>query len=100
MAKIVKVHQNVNGMFVLALMWGEGDCVDREIHPDHYNSLADAERVAKCWAQQQEADYIPFKKEDPEARKREIDLVIQLRKEKGLDLQTAIKQAREQIHGS
>jgi hypothetical protein len=97
MRKIVQVQETGHGLFLPTLIWGQGEYMDREAYWDHFENLADAERLAKLWAEEQGAEYVPFRPIDREAIKREVELVRKLREEEGLDLPTAIRRAREQL---
>lgn len=100
MRKIVQVQENANGLFVPIMMWGQGESMDREAYWNRFDSLANAEGPAKLWAEERGAEYVPFKKIDREAINREVELVRKLREENGLDLRTAIQQAREQLRSA
>ena len=92
----MKVHiaQTPSG-YLPTLQWGEGADVQRETYPMAYDSLETAERIARTWANEQGAEYIPFRPVDQNAIRKQSLLVKQLREEEGLSLPAAIARARE-----
>jgi len=92
----VTVQETSSG-FLPVISWGNGADGDREAYAMTYDDLSTAERIAKAWADEQGADYVPFKPNAPDASRRQSLLVKQLRETEGLDLRTAVARAREII---
>lgn len=83
-----------SGGYLPTTYWGEGSGADREAFGMAYDTLETAERMARDWAIQQGAEYVPYAPIDQDAIRRQAQLVKQLRDEEGLDLRAATTKAR------
>mgnify|MGYP000913119389 CR=1 FL=1 len=80
--------------YLPTIYWGKGSSADREAYGMAYDSLETAERMARDWALQQGAEYVPYAPIDQDAIRRQALLVKQLRDDEGLDLRAATAKAR------
>jgi hypothetical protein len=76
------------------MSWGQGADMDRQAYSMAYANLDVAERIARQWAEEQGAEYVPFDDAGRQTDPRMAPLVKRLRDEEGLDLPTAIRRAR------
>jgi len=92
----VCISETASG-FLPTLWWGEGTELDRVAYEMAFADLEAAEKAGRAWAEREDATYVPYVAVDPDARKREIALIKQLREDHGLTLPEAIAQARRKI---
>lgn len=90
----VHVAQTSSG-FLPTLTWGTGANGDREAYAMPFDTLEIAERIARDWAEERGAEYVPFRPVDQDASRQFAELVKQIRDEDGLGLPAAMMKARE-----
>lgn len=92
----VHISDTVSGY--LPVLWtGEGADMDREAYSMAFGDVATAERAGRAWAEEQAADFVPYREIDTSGNKREMALIKQLREEENLPLRAAITKARAML---
>jgi hypothetical protein len=92
----VQVQKTTSGRFLPTLYWSTATEFDRESYGECYDAIQVAERVAQSWADQQGAEYRPYREVDVQAVLQQTQLVRKFREE-GMNLREAICAARAKM---
>lgn len=81
--------------YLPTIYWGQGEDMQRDVYAFAFENITDAEKAAKAWATECDAEYVPYKPIDTDAIRTQTLLVKRLRDDEGLNLRDAIAKARE-----